>query len=94
MLMSTVYSVYIVFLVIFQCLPTSYFWNRHQKGQCLNPTILTNSSYAHSAINAVADWTFGILPAFIVHDLQMSMRMKVSVAALLCFANMYVHGPF
>lgn len=34
----------------------------------------------------MADWVFGILPAFIVRDLVMSRRQKVIVAAILAFA--------
>jgi hypothetical protein len=90
MTLSTVYAVYFIFIIIFQCQPTSYFWNRAGPGHCINPAVIASSTYTHSAISALADWTFGILPAFIVHDLQMNMRMKLSVAVLLCFANMYV----
>ncbi len=85
---STVYSVYFIFLIIFQCQPISYFWNRVHPGHCIDPVVVADSTYAHSAISATSDWTFGILPAFIVHDLRMHLRMKISVAVLLCFANM------
>jgi hypothetical protein len=85
---STVYSAYFIFLVIFQCLPVSYFWDKVQPGRCIAPVVVADSTYAHSAINAISDWTFGILPAFIVHDLNMQLIAKISIAALLGFANM------
>jgi hypothetical protein len=85
---STVYSVYFIFLIIFQCLPVSYFWDKAQHGRCIAPVVVADSTYVHSAINAISDWTLGILPVFIVHDLNMKRNAKISIAALLCFANM------
>jgi hypothetical protein len=85
---STAYSAYFIFLVIFQCLPVSYFWDKATPGHCVDPVVVADSTYAHSAISAISDWTFGTLPAFIIHKLQMHWRVKTSVAALLCFANM------
>jgi len=43
-------------------------------------------AYSISALNVIADWTFGILPAFVVKDLVMSRRQKVLVSCILAFA--------
>lgn len=37
----------------------------------------------HSSIMAVGDWVCAILPIFLVWDVQMNKRMKVSVATIL-----------
>ncbi|KUL89153.1 hypothetical protein ZTR_05984 [Talaromyces verruculosus] len=42
--------------------------------------------YTASIVNAVADWTFGLLPIFIVRELNMSLRTKVAVSCILSFA--------
>jgi hypothetical protein len=44
-------------------------------------------TYAHAAVSSVGDWTFGILPAFLVRGLNMNIRSKISVFVLLAFAN-------
>ncbi|KAF2702692.1 hypothetical protein K504DRAFT_394103 [Pleomassaria siparia CBS 279.74] len=75
-------------LVIFQCRPISFWWdlNPAHTGKCLNPTLVTNMTYVVSALNSFADWTFGILPIFIVKDLQMKTRVKVVVAGVIALA--------
>ncbi|KAI5242546.1 hypothetical protein E4T43_04765 [Aureobasidium subglaciale] len=44
------------------------------------------NTYIISVLNSVADWTFGILPFFIVRKLQMKRQTKVLVASILGFA--------
>jgi hypothetical protein len=43
-------------------------------------------TYALAAVNAAADWAFGILPLFIVWDLEMKLKTKLLVAGILAFA--------
>lgn len=43
----------------------------------------TDSTYAQSAISIVTDWTYGILPVFIVWDLQMSKQKRITLALVL-----------
>ena len=79
------FSTFYVFLIIFQCYPVDYFWTRYAGavGKCLNPNVIADATYAHSAISAWTDWTLGILPIFLVWDLAMNLRTKVSVALIL-----------
>ncbi|KAH8768053.1 hypothetical protein BGZ57DRAFT_766264, partial [Hyaloscypha finlandica] len=81
----TVFSIFYFFLIIFQCSPVTYFWTQYLGvvGKCVPAKVITNSTYAHSAISAWADWTLGILPIFLVWDLAMNPRTKVSVALIL-----------
>lgn len=84
----TLYSVGYFLLIIFQCRPTSFFWNKYDffhpmKGKCVGPSVIAGSTYTHSALSAIADWTLGILPIFLVWDLNMNPRTKVSVAVIL-----------
>jgi hypothetical protein len=79
------FSTFYFFLIIFQCRPVDYFWTQYAgaAGKCVNPNVIADSTYAHSAISAWADWTLGILPIFLVWDLAMNPRTKVSVALIL-----------
>lgn len=85
---GTVYDL----LVLFQCNPISAWWTLERKG-CLDPKIIVDATYAASAINAVADWTFGTLPIFMVKNLNMSKRTKGIVIGILSFAAMCVSPP-
>jgi len=42
--------------------------------------------FAISGLNVIADWTFGLLPFWIVKDLQIPIRQKRLVIGLLAFA--------
>jgi len=77
------------FVALFQCHPISAWWT-HGAGTkyCMDPTVIVATTYAASVINSLADWTFGILPIFIVWDLEMARRQKIMVAILLAFAAM------
>lgn len=90
MAVSAVVGVAYTSLVIFQCKPISFWWdlNPDHTGTCLSPALLTNFTYVVSALNSFADWTFGILPIFIVKDLQMKRRVKVVVASVIALAAM------
>lgn len=90
MIVSAMVGTGYTFLVIFQCKPISYWWDVRPgaTGTCLPPSMVTNLTYAVSALNSFADWTFGILPIFIVKDLQMKRRVKVVVASIIALAAM------
>ena len=82
-LFGTVYF----FLVMLQCIPISEFWLNHPASiKCIPEGPTTGITYALSAVNAFADWSFGILPFFIVWELQMNIRTKMLVAGILAFA--------
>lgn len=75
------------FIVVFQCWPIRSFWTLNPNdGHCISVNILMGLTYGISALNVVADWTFAILPAFVVKDLQMSRRQKGMVAGILALA--------
>ncbi|RDW89487.1 hypothetical protein BP6252_01519 [Coleophoma cylindrospora] len=52
-------------------------------GTCLNSSIIADFTYAHSAVSVFTDWTLGVLPVFLVWDLHMNPRTKISVALIL-----------
>ena len=91
----TLYSCYYFTFIFFQCRPLAYFWNRfnihdpNRKGKCISDEMVAGSTYAHSALSIIADWTLGTIPIFLVWELNMNPRTKVSVAIILALGAMY-----
>ena len=94
----TAYSIYYFFIVIFQCRPVSFFWNRfdgHHEGKCVSSSMVAGSTYAHSALSVWADWTLALLPVSLVWGLDMNPRTKISVALILALGALYeAHSYF
>jgi hypothetical protein len=86
MVVSAVMSTYFFLLFLFQCQPVGYFWGQYtgMNGRCIDPVIISRTAYVYSAISCWSDWTFCILPGFMVWNIQMNPRTKASV--LLLFA--------
>ncbi|KAG9651417.1 integral membrane protein, partial [Aureobasidium melanogenum] len=84
MLIGTIY----LFVALFQCTPISFYWDfsPNAKGHCISPMVLVVISYVASVLNGGADFFFGILPIFIVKDLNMKRNTKIVVAGILGFA--------
>jgi hypothetical protein len=84
------YSVFFFLLFTFQCWPINTFWERLRGGQgkCMDPQIVVGSFYGYSALSCITDWTFSIVPIFIVQGLQMSQRKKITVGFILAFCAM------
>lgn len=80
-------SVGYFFVFIFQCTPVSSFWTiKPNNDGCLPLDAIAGIAYAAASLGSVSDWTFGILPGFIVYDLQMNTRTKMVVVGILGFA--------
>ncbi|KAJ5082020.1 hypothetical protein N7532_011063 [Penicillium argentinense] len=84
-----------MFLMLLQCKPLSYFWNRmayhpvvniEGEGYCINMEIIVAMTYVYSVFAAACDFTVGILPIFVVHQLQMKRQTKVAVIGILSMA--------
>jgi hypothetical protein len=84
----SIFTAYYVPLMVYQCHPISYFWTKSGDGWCLSSDVIANSTYAHGALTAVADWTLGTVPIFLVWSLKMNVRTKVSAALLLALGSM------
>ncbi|KAL2064632.1 hypothetical protein VTL71DRAFT_3769 [Oculimacula yallundae] len=81
-----VFSTMYFFFLIFQCSPINYLWTKYDEngtGSCLNSTTLSAVTYAHCAMSAITDWSFGILPIFFVWKMKMNPRTKFSVILVL-----------
>jgi hypothetical protein len=74
------------FTLLFQCRPIQYFWRRVYEttpGTCLSNNVEAGMAYTQAILCAISDLVLGALPIWIVWDIQMPRRLKVSVAALL-----------
>jgi hypothetical protein len=76
-----------LFVTIFQCSPVNYFWDRSSpSGNCINVEVIIGLTYFYSVVSAINDFTFGILPMFLVWGLQMDKRTKLALVPILSMA--------
>jgi hypothetical protein len=77
-------------LAMFQCSPVDYFWTRAlgAKGTCISMDIIIAFTYAMSAIFAVCDFSFALLPIFLIKGLNMSRNQKFALIPILSMACM------
>ncbi|KAF2682069.1 hypothetical protein K458DRAFT_370612 [Lentithecium fluviatile CBS 122367] len=79
------------FVTLLQCTPVSYFWDRSiEGGKCVNVYVIIGLTYLYSAISAICDFTFGILPIFMVWNLNMardSKMMLIPILSMACIAS-------
>jgi len=89
--LSVISCMVFFFVSTFQCHPVSYFWDKHtQTGTCIDIDIVISLSYAFSAISITTDFTFALLPAWIVWHLNMKPRTKVALIVLMGMGCLYV----
>ena len=90
LVIAELYGAFFFFLFVLQCRPSSYFWTQYTGGEgtCVEATVVVDATYAYSAISCVGDWTFAILPFFMVWKLQMNPRTKIVVALILAVGAM------
>jgi hypothetical protein len=84
------FSVIVFLFLMLQCKPISYFWNQNQPGHCVNPRLITYTSYIFTGVCIVTDFTLAILPIFVVWNLNMNRRTKAAVAGILGMGAMLV----
>lgn len=90
-IITQTYSIAFFFVFVFQCYPPRFFWTQYQgdtDGSCLDGSVVVNTFYVYSVICCIGDWTFAILPYFLVKDLQMNKRTKMLVSLVLAMAAM------
>jgi membrane-anchored glycerophosphoryl diester phosphodiesterase (GDPDase) len=75
------------FVTLFQCSPISFFWDRQLPGgKCVNVYVIIGLTYLYSAVSAICDFTFGILPIFMVWNLNMARDAKLMLIPILSMA--------
>lgn len=89
---TTVVGLIFWFILTLQCQPVAYFWQRvrleldptaNVHGHCLNLDIVIAMAYVYSVTATCCDFILGILPIFLVWNLQMNVRTKAALAGIL-----------
>jgi hypothetical protein len=92
MAMVLSFSVFCLFLVLFQCKLVSNFWLQYAgEGSRINLADVLDSTFAHSAVSATADSILGFLPILLIWDLQKNFRTKMSVAEIFVVGSFVSH---
>ncbi|KAF9879691.1 hypothetical protein CkaCkLH20_02502 [Colletotrichum karsti] len=88
MLGTVLFGTTYFFMVTFQCVPVNTFWDQSPRvqGKCFNDRVVVIMTLTASIINCLADWSFGILPLFIVWSLSLPKRTRLLAFAILSFA--------
>jgi len=72
------------FACIFQCWPVSYYWNKYsQTGTCIPDQVVIALALLFSAINIITDFTFALLPAWIISHLAIRRKTKWALCLLM-----------
>ena len=80
----TVGAVITFFVLVFQCYPVSYTWNRTSGlGTCLSRNTIANFGYGFSALDIFFDWLYALLPIPMLWDVKMTFQIKLSIFAIL-----------
>jgi hypothetical protein len=94
MFTSVVAGITFFFVIIFQCNPVSFFWQRRtQSGTCIPNIAIVGLGYVYSTFSIISDFTFAIIPAFLVWHLQLKRRAKLALIPLITMGCMYVNLP-
>jgi len=90
MLTSIVAGGAFFFVVVFQCWPVYRFWVDHDLAVCVSNDLIVALAYTYSTFSIISDFTFAIIPGFLVWDLQLKRRAKVALVPLItmgCIAS-------
>jgi hypothetical protein len=94
MFISVIAGLTFFFVIVFQCDPVSFFWQRRtQSGTCIPNNAIVGLGYVYSTFSIISDFTFAIIPAFLVWHLQLKRRAKMALIPLITMGCMYVRLP-
>ncbi|KAH6676534.1 hypothetical protein B0J14DRAFT_355936 [Halenospora varia] len=83
LIVTVILGIINLFMVLFQCLPISSNWDKTiPNPKCMNFNAVT---VAFAALGVITDGLALIIPAWIVWDLQISMRQKIMLIGVLSF---------
>lgn len=75
------------FVTLFQCSPVSFFWDKDiPGGKCVPMEVIIGLTYLYSVFSVISDFTFAILPAFLISGLNMDRRTKTVLIPLFLMA--------
>ncbi len=86
MCLSVLTGIVFFLVTLLQCKPISFFWNRNQPGKCVNIYVIIGLTYFYSVINAICDFTFGLMPVWLVWGLNMRRSEKLALIPIMSMA--------
>lgn len=79
------------FTTLLQCSPISFFWNKSlENGWCISVDVIIGLTFFYSVVSVICDFTFAILPMFLVWGLNMSLRTRLVLIPILGMGCVYV----
>lgn len=92
MVVTVVTCTVFFFVTIFQCSPVNYFWMKNQTsdGSCVSMDVIIALAYLYSVCAVFTDFTFALLPAWIIVGLQLNKRTKIALIPLMAMGCVYV----
>ncbi|KAF3004342.1 hypothetical protein E8E13_009559 [Curvularia kusanoi] len=84
MFVSTFACAAFFFVTLFQCNPIRFFWEKSiEDGTCIPNAVIVGLGFVYSVFSIIADFTFALLPAFLVWNLQLKRKTKIALIPLL-----------
>ncbi|KAH7417607.1 cation-transporting ATPase 4 [Cadophora sp. MPI-SDFR-AT-0126] len=88
----TVFNMFYIFIVIFQCMPVQFYWYRYSPnppitGKCNHSKLATIPTYVSLFLNVLSDWILALLPISVVWNSNMDRNTKISVVAVLAIGS-------
>lgn len=91
MAISAVAGLAFFFVTLFQCTPANYFWDKYipgVEGVCIPSDVVVGLAFLYSVFSVISDFTFALLPAFLLWDLKLKRRTKFAIIPLLAMGCM------
>ncbi|KAI1119617.1 hypothetical protein F5Y14DRAFT_9560 [Nemania sp. NC0429] len=76
------------FIVLFQCSPPSYFWERLRKGapgSCGHDNVVRQATLVWGSFAAAMDWILGLFPIAMLWNVRINRHSKIGIVAILGF---------
>ena len=92
--MNVIFNLFYLLFTIFQCTPIRGFWTRMagEKVTC-RADIAVDSTLASSAVSTIIDWAFGVLPVFMLWNLNVTRKKKIGLAVIMGLGVLASAGP-
>ncbi|KAM0321798.1 hypothetical protein ACHAQA_009895 [Verticillium albo-atrum] len=75
------------FVTLFQCNPVSFFWDKSPaNGTCVNVDVIIALTYLYSVCSVICDFTFAILPIFLIMSLSMDRKTRLALIPIVLMA--------
>lgn len=79
------------FVSLFQCTPIWHYWDKAGEGHCVDMAIIVDLAYLYSVFSVITDFTFAILPGFVVWQLNLQRRARMTLILLIAMGCMCVY---